>query len=242
VLAAARAVHALASIPLRGIPTSLMHNAAGVAVIPHVVKVGLVIDGRFGRGVILVHEPNGRWSHPVFVTLSGAGIGTQAGVEETDLVLVFKTRKSLERALKGKGSLGGDFSVAAGPLGREAEADHSPGHLKADVVSYSRSRGLFAGVSLQGAHLHIDRQANKAFYGLRHGHPEDVFGVRKINHIAAVQSLQAQVSWLSGPPPVQNGPVVLPPAPPTQVVVPVVPAPAPEVLVPVVPVPAPRRR
>lgn len=191
-------MHALADIPLKGIPRALMHEAAGVAIFPHVLKAGLVVDERFGRGVILVHEPDSRWSNPVFVSLEGLGIGGQAGIEATELVLVFKTRKSLERALHGKLTLGGDVSIAAGPLGREVEAA-TDGWLKAEVYSYSRSRGLFAGVSLEGASLRVDGRANEKFYGLKAGRPEDVLAHHEIS-IAPVQGLQAQVARLSEPP------------------------------------------
>jgi len=161
---AADTVHALSAIPFRGIPRSLLREAAGVAIIPHVVKAGLVIDRRFGRGVILIHEPDGRWSAPVFVTLTGHGIGGQLGIESTDLVLVFKTHTSLQRALRGKLTLGGDVSVAAGPLGREAEAA-TDRRLKAEIYSYSRSRGLFVGMSLEGSRLEVDVLATAALTG-----------------------------------------------------------------------------
>src|SRR5579871_5672739 len=120
--AAGEVVRAFSEIPLKGIPRSLLHNAAGVAVIPHVLKAGLIVDGRFGHGVILVHQPDGSWSSPVFISLSGGGVGGVAGIEATELVLVFKTRKSLNRVLEGKITLGADMAIAAGPLGRDAEA------------------------------------------------------------------------------------------------------------------------
>jgi lipid-binding SYLF domain-containing protein len=210
---AAEAVHALSSIPLNCIPQSLVQDSAGVAVIPHVIKAGFVVDGRFGRGVVLAREPGGRWSNPVFVALAGGGVGGQIGVESTDLVLVFKTKASLDRILRGKGklTLGGDLSVAAGPVGREAAAA-TDGRLKAEIYTYSRSRGLFAGVSLEGAALTIDHRANETFYGQRGCRPEDVLA-RRIAAVPAVESLKAQLSWLAGPPPVPP-PAVLVPVPP----------------------------
>jgi lipid-binding SYLF domain-containing protein len=203
---AAQAVHALAEIPGRGIPRSLLHDAAGVAVLPHVVRAGLLLDGRFGHGVVLARQPDGRWSDPVFVTLAGGGLGGQAGVEETDLVLVFRTKQSLERALRGKLTLGGDVTVAAGPVGREAEAA-ADRPLRAEVLSYSRSRGLFAGVSLEGAHLGIDHKGNEDFYRQRGCRPEDVLARRGAS-VAAVESLKEQLAWLATPP----GPPPLVPA------------------------------
>lgn len=206
--ASAEVIHALAGIPLRGIPRAMLHDAAGVAIIPHVVKTALVLDARFGRGVIVVHQPDGCWGHPVFVTLTGGGAGAQAGIEATDLVLVFKTPKSLDRALHGKLTLGEDVTVAAGPLGRDAEVATDRRLLKAEIYSYSRSRGLFAGLSLEGARLHLDPRANAAFYGLRDGRPEEVLGYHGAP-IAAAEALRAQLGALSGAPPAP------PPVPPS---------------------------
>jgi lipid-binding SYLF domain-containing protein len=219
---AAETVHAFASLPLRGISRSLMHDAAGVAVIPHVLRAGLLIDGRFGRGVVLVHGPDGSWSNPVFVTLSGGGVGGDVGVESTDLVLVFKSKKSLDRALQGKLALGTDVTVAAGPLGREAEAA-SDRPLRADIYTYSRSRGLFVGVSLEGAHVRVDHEANADFYGVRGGRPEDVLAHRGPPS-TWVAALKEQLNWLAPPP---APPVLLAPQPAPPATVPVPPPPRP---------------
>jgi lipid-binding SYLF domain-containing protein len=187
---AAEVVRAFSALPLRGIPPSLLHDAVGVAVVPHVVKVGLVVAGRFGRGVVVARQPDGRWAEPVFVTLSGGSIGGQVGIEATDLVLVFKSHRGLDRALHGQLTLGGDVTVAAGPLGRDAEAAATVGRLRAEVVSYSRSRGLFAGVSLEGARLHLDGPGNEIFY--RGRGPAEA---------AAVGGLVQELQRLSAPPP-----------------------------------------
>jgi lipid-binding SYLF domain-containing protein len=203
---AARTIKALSEIPLKGIPHALLHEAAGVAIIPGVVKAGLLVDGRFGRGVILRHEPDGNWSNPVFVTLSGGGVGGQVGIEETDLVLVFTTKKSLERALRGKLALGTDVTVAAGFIGRDAEAATDRG-LKAEIYSYSRSRGLFAGVSVEGSKLHVDGSANDAFYGLRGCRLEDVMAPHR--ELAEEEHLKRELLLASSPP----SPIVVVPAP-----------------------------
>src|SRR5438132_742305 len=100
--AAAAAVEALSAMPLKGIPAGLMQDAKGVAIIPHVLKAGLVVGGRFGRGVVLVRQADGTWSNPVFVILAGGSVGWQVGIQSTDLVLVFKTSHSLDRILRGK--------------------------------------------------------------------------------------------------------------------------------------------
>jgi lipid-binding SYLF domain-containing protein len=220
---ATEVLQALAAVRLKGIPPALLHDAKGVAVLPHVVKVGLVVGGRFGRGVLLVRGPDGCWSNPVFLTLTGGGIGGQVGIQSTDLVLVFKTRNGLDRVLQGKGqlTLGADVGVAAGPVGRQAEAG-TDAQLKAEIYSYSRSRGLFAGVSLEGAGLLVDRDADEAFYGLRGGRPDDVLALRGVP-VPAAERLKGQLTRMSAPPappppplspPPTAPPPLLPPAPP----------------------------
>src|SRR5438067_4596333 len=176
---AADIIRALSAIPLKCIPPVLMQDAKGVAIVPHVVKAGLVVGGRFGRGIVLVRQPDGTWSNPVFVVLAGGGVGWQAGIQSTDLVLVFKTSHSLDRVLRGKGkiTLGADVAIAAGPVGRQAEAATDV-QLKAEIYSYSRSRGLFVGLSVEGAGLLVDCAANEAFYHLRGGHPADLLAFK----------------------------------------------------------------
>ncbi len=155
---------ALAAIPLKGIPPALLADAQGVAIIPKVIKAGFVVGGRGGHGVVLAKAKDGTWADPVFVDIGGASIGAQIGVESTDVVLVFRTRKSLDRILEGKEklTLGADASVAAGPVGRTATAA-TDAKLEAEIVSYSRSRGLFAGVSLDGAVIRPDVASNVRF-------------------------------------------------------------------------------
>ncbi len=222
--AAAEAVQALSAIPLKGIPPCLMQDAKAVAVIPDVVKAGFVVGGRFGRGVILVRLPDGGWSNPIFLTLAGGGIGWQIGIQSTDVILVFRTANSLDRVLKGKGklTLGGDVAVAVGPVGRQAEAA-TDAQLKAEIYSYSRSRGLFAGVSVEGAGLLVDCEANEAFYGLPGGRPADVLAARPTAIPAAMAVLQSELLKLSAPPP--PPPILLPPQTPPPPLAPPQPAP-----------------
>ena len=217
--AASATVEALCDLSLKGIPPALLQDAKGVAIIPHIVKVGFLIGGRFGRGVVLVRQPDGIWSNPVFITVVGGGIGWQAGIQSTDLVLVFKTSHSLDRVLRGQGkvTLGADVAIAAGPVGRQAEAATDL-QLQAEIYSYSRSRGLFAGISLEGAGLLVDCAANEAFYRVPGGPPDAVLGQRPAL-IPAVETLRAQLMRLSTPvaPPVivvPLPPAPLPPAPP----------------------------
>ncbi|HVK15333.1 MAG TPA: lipid-binding SYLF domain-containing protein [Fimbriiglobus sp.] len=148
---------------LKRIPPALLTEAEAVAVIPRVVKAGLLIGGRHGHGLVLHRTPGGGWSDPTFIRLTGASIGFQAGVESADVVLVFRSKKDVDRLLDGrrKLTLGADAAVAAGPLGREAGAG-TDARLRAEIYSYSRSRGLFAGVSLAGAVLASDAEANQS--------------------------------------------------------------------------------
>jgi lipid-binding SYLF domain-containing protein len=248
VLSATEVLRELSSIPLRGIPPALLQDARGVAIIPNVIKAGFVLGGRFGRGVILVRQPDGSWGNPIFLTLAGGGIGWQVGVQSTDVVLVFKTNNGLERILRGQGkvTLGADMAVAAGPVGRQAEAS-TDGMLRAEIYSYSRSRGLFAGVSLEGAGLLIDFDANEEFYRVRGGRPSDIQNTASLPVPAVAVQLRAELSRLSAPgappPPVVPAPavppVVVPKPPAPAVVVPAPPAPPPAVLPPA-PVPIPR--
>lgn len=154
----------LDKIAARSIPIAILEDAAGVAIVPNVIKAGFVFGGRAGHGLVLVREKDGTWSDPLFVNIGGASVGFQIGVESTDVVLVFRNRRSLDRFLEGKGkfTLGADASIAAGPLGRKASAS-TDAKLEAEILSYSRSRGLFAGVSLDGAVIHPAPEANAIF-------------------------------------------------------------------------------
>lgn len=161
---AVRVLAEIQKIPEQSIPDKLLDEARAVIVIPDTIKAGLVIGGRHGRGVMSVKTANGTWSSPVFVSLTGASIGFQVGVQSSDVVLVIRNDRSLDNIVNGKFTLGADASVAAGPVGRNAAAA-TDGQLKAEIWSWSRARGLFAGVALDGAVLQIDDNANAAAYG-----------------------------------------------------------------------------
>ena len=145
--------------PDKAIPQDLLRNAKAIAVIPDMIKAGFVIGGRRGEGLISVKTRDGTWSNPSFITMTGGSVGFQAGVSSTDVVLVFRTQRGVDSIVRGKFTLGADAAAAAGPVGRNASAS-TDGQLKAEIYSYSRSRGLFAGVSLDGSALRIDYDAN----------------------------------------------------------------------------------
>jgi lipid-binding SYLF domain-containing protein len=185
----------------RDIPAEMVRGSAGVAVIPLVLRGGLLVGGRFGRGVVLEHRADGTWVGPVFVTLSGGSVGGLAGIDTTDVVLVFRTRAALERALQGCFTLDTGAAVAVGPLAGQAETDVTTEWPAGEVACYLRSRGgLFAGVSLEGAWLQPDHRGNEAFAGKR-----------SRDETAALELLRLELTKLATPLPV--APVVVPPPP-----------------------------
>ena len=161
---AVRVLADIQRIPDSAIPDKLLDEARAIVVVPDTLKIGLVFGARRGRGLVSVKNPDGTWSNPSFVTLTGASIGFQAGVQSADVVLVFRSDRGLDSIVNGKITLGADAGVAAGPVGRNA-ATATDGQLKAEIWSWSRARGLFAGVALDGAVLSIDDAANEAVYG-----------------------------------------------------------------------------
>jgi lipid-binding SYLF domain-containing protein len=154
----------LQAIPDTRIPDLLLSRAEGIVILPANVKVGLIFGARFGNGVMLVRNEDRSWSNPVFVSSGGGSWGFQAGGQVSDIVLVLTTRQSVEGITDGKLTLGADASVAAGPVGRTAMASTSV-TFDAEVYAYSKSQGLFAGVSLEGNGIFIWKKANKRFYG-----------------------------------------------------------------------------
>jgi len=146
------------------IPHQLLEEYNGIIIIPGMLNAGFVAGGKRGRGVAMVKLDNGKWSDPVFVTLTGGSVGFQIGVQSVDLVLVFRHKGALTKVKNGDFTIGGDISAAAGPYGRNSTAS-TDYKLEAEVYSYSRSRGLFAGVSINGSNLGIDKDANAKFYG-----------------------------------------------------------------------------
>jgi lipid-binding SYLF domain-containing protein len=147
----------------QGIPDRLLERAYGIAVIPDFTKVAFFLGGARGHGVLVVRDRSGHFTSPVFVTLTGGSFGFQWGVQKTDLVLVFTSQKGIEGITGGKLTLGGDVSVAAGPVGREASAATDQA-FNAGVYSYAHTRGIFAGLALSGAALTIDDSSNAELY------------------------------------------------------------------------------
>lgn len=161
---AVRVVKQIQAIPESSIPDRLLEDAHAIVVVPDTIKAGFMLGGRHGTGLMAVKRADGTWSNPVFVKLSGASFGFQAGLQAADVILVFRSERGLDNVVNGKFTLGADASVAAGPVGRNAAAA-TDGAMKAEIWSWSRARGLFAGVALDGAVLSIDNGANRSVYG-----------------------------------------------------------------------------
>ncbi|MGB5814817.1 MAG: lipid-binding SYLF domain-containing protein [Thermoanaerobaculia bacterium] len=155
----------LMSAPDRRVPQHLLDNAKCIGVIPSVYKGALFsLGGRHGNGIASCRNADGVWSPPSFIEISGGSIGLQIGGEAIDLVLFFMNERGVQSLLGSKFELGGGASVAAGPVGRTAEAGTDV-KLKAEIYSYARSRGLFAGLSAEGSYLAADKKANRRYYG-----------------------------------------------------------------------------
>ncbi|MGI9469482.1 MAG: YSC84-related protein [Rubripirellula sp.] len=149
--------------PGNKIPQAMLSDAYGVAIIPNVIKGGFIVGARFGRGLLFIRDANGIWHAPVFITLTGGNIGWQVGVQSSDIILVFKTLNSVQGILQGKLTIGADAAASAGPVGRQTAAA-TDGQLKAEIYTYSRSRGLFAGVSIDGSVVRTDPLATSSYY------------------------------------------------------------------------------
>ena len=161
---AVRVLNESLAIPESAIPDKLFDEARAIVIVPDTIKAGLVVGGRRGLGLMSIKRPDNTWSSPAYVKLVGGSVGFQAGVQSADVVLVFRSDRGVADIVNGKFTLGADASVAAGPVGRNA-ATATDGQFKAEIWSWSRARGLFAGIALDGAVLKIDDDANQIVYG-----------------------------------------------------------------------------
>ncbi len=185
------------SIPEGGIPDSLLRSAYGIAIFPGLLKAGFILGARYGGGVMMVRSDQQGWSNPVFFTLIGGSIGWQIGAQSTDIILVFRTIRSLDAITSGKFTLGADASVAAGPVGRHASAETDV-TFSAEILSYSRSRGLFAGLSVEGAALQVDYDANETFYSRPAILPMQIFRTYDMQVPPVVDELKRTLRSYSG--------------------------------------------
>jgi lipid-binding SYLF domain-containing protein len=160
---AGEVLHEIMSAPDKGIPEEVLDHAKCVAVVPHMIKGGFVFGAEGGRGVATCRTENS-WSAPAFFAITGGSWGLQIGVEGVDLVMIIQNDNGMRRLLTSKFELGGDASVAAGPVGRHASAD-TDWKLNTEILTYSRAKGVFAGVSLKGAAIRRDDDSTEAVYG-----------------------------------------------------------------------------
>jgi lipid-binding SYLF domain-containing protein len=190
---AAEVLKNIVSIPEKSIPPALLRDASGIAIIPNVIRAGFIIGGKYGSGILVVRQKDGKWSNPSFITLTGGSIGWQIGVESIDIILVFKNERSINRIMDSKFTLGVDASVAAGPVGREVQAA-TDAQLKSEIYSYSRSRGLFAGLVLSGAALQVDDEANEKFYNKKYVGTREIFADKELKVPSEVNELKKLLS------------------------------------------------
>jgi lipid-binding SYLF domain-containing protein len=171
------------------IPDELLNKAKCVVVLPSVVKAAFLVGGSYGRGAMVCRNGNdftGTWGTPAMYVLEGGSFGFQIGGEATDFVLLIMNERGANSLLHSKVKLGGDLSVAAGPVGRSAEAN-TDAYLRSEVLTYSRSRGLFAGVSLEGASLRPDDEGDQALYGRKVSASEIVLGTAQATPVSALK-------------------------------------------------------
>jgi lipid-binding SYLF domain-containing protein len=156
-------LHEIMGMPDKGIPEEVLEHAKCIAVIPHMVKGGFVFGGKGGKGVATCRTANG-WSAPAFITISGGNWGLQIGVEAVDLVMIIQNEKGMQKLLSSNFHLGTDASAAAGPVGRHAEAG-TDWKMNTEILTYSRAKGAFAGLTLEGASIRQDDDSRHAIYG-----------------------------------------------------------------------------
>jgi lipid-binding SYLF domain-containing protein len=160
---ATKVMHEIMGMPDNGIPEEVLEHARCVAVVPHMMKGGFIFGGKGGKGVATCRTASG-WSAPAFITISGGNWGLQIGVEAVDLVMIIQNEKGMQKLLESNFHLGGDASAAAGPVGRHAEAG-TDWKMDTEILTYSRAKGAFAGLTLEGASIRQDDDSRHAMYG-----------------------------------------------------------------------------
>jgi len=187
-------------LQIESIPPAMLGTAQGIAIFPNMIKGGFILGVNYGQGVLMVRRNDGSWSPPAMVTMGGGSLGFQAGVQAADIVLVFATPRSLEGMLRGdKVTLGADANVALGPIGRSANAG-TDARMGAEIYSYARSRGLFLGVSVNGASLSMDPNANAMLYGRAGITPADIYNANGLAYHQEVANLINDVTARARPP------------------------------------------
>jgi lipid-binding SYLF domain-containing protein len=182
------------STPDRGIPQDLLEKAHCIAIVPGLKQAAFVVGGKFGKGFVICRQKGGGWGSPAAIRVEGGSVGFQIGGSSTDVVMLVMNERGLRRLLEDKFTLGGEATVAAGPVGRSTAAN-TDAQLSAEILSWSRSKGLFAGIALQGATLRPDEDANKEMYGAKLTNKEILTG--DVKRPAAAGPLNAALSKYS---------------------------------------------
>src|SRR5678809_835089 len=191
---AKQVLHEIMGMPDKGIPEEVLEHAKCIAVVPHMVKGGFVFGGKGGKGVATCRTANG-WSAPAFITISGGNWGLQIGVEAVDLVMIIQNEKGMQKLLESNFHLGADASAAAGPVGRHAEAGTN-WKMDTEILTYSRAKGAFAGLTLEGASIRQDNDSRQAIYG--HKVTTKALLLGKVAAPAAAQPFLAEVRGAKG--------------------------------------------
>ena len=193
---AATVFHELMSAPDRGIPQEILGKAQCIGIIPGVKKAGFIVGAKYGKGILVCRTDHG-WSAPSTVIVEGGSIGLQIGAGETDIVFVVQDKSGEQKLMRDKFTIGGSAAAMAGPIGRTAQAE-TDAEMHAEILSYSHSRGLFAGVDLGGATLRPDHDDNRAIYGHSVTQLELLSGM--VTPPAAARTLYAELNRYSPPP------------------------------------------
>lgn len=181
--------------PDKGVPQDLLDKAACIAIVPGLKKGGLGLGGRYGKGVVMCRQGNRSWSAPSFMTVEGGSVGLQIGFQQIDLVMLVMNREGMEKLVGDKFTVGADASAAAGPVGRQASAETNI-RMDAQILTYSRAKGLFAGVTLNGAVVKQDKDDNRDFYGKEMDAREILFG-ESVPMPREARPLASALSWKS---------------------------------------------
>jgi lipid-binding SYLF domain-containing protein len=194
VQAATTVIREVMDIPDNAIPPNLLRQAQGIAIFPGLMKAGFLIGARYGTGIMLVRKPDQTWSNPVFFSLVGGSFGLQAGAHVSDVILVMRGIPSLDVLVSGKLTLGVDAAVAAGPVGRQAEASTDSQNT---ILSYSTSRGLFVGVSFEQAVMKLDSDSTTAFYNSPGLLPTEILTNSNVPAPPVAAELRRVLDWYS---------------------------------------------
>lgn len=198
VAAANRVLTEFQRMPEKAVPPNLLNHAYAVAIVPNLLRGGFIVGGSYGKGVLLKRHPDGSWSNPVFIEVMDGSLGFQWGFQGADVVMVFKSPKSLDGLSNGTFTLGNSATATAGPYGRSAGAGSDQGFKLPEIYTYAQTRGLFLGVAWEGGHMAIDKLANYTWYGnTKDGSAEAILNDTEHSAPAAAKPLQETLAAMA---------------------------------------------